>query len=86
MVLVIMALAVLVEFHRARSCAEGRDRCSDLAVDGVGGSVGSREEVVWELVVDRAHWAGTAVEGKGSVGYSEYPCFFTLSVGAELML
>lgn len=33
--LVMMALAALVETHRARSCAEGRDPCSDLAVGGV---------------------------------------------------
>ena len=32
---VMMALAALVENHRARSCAEGRDRCSDLAEVGV---------------------------------------------------
>ena len=76
MVLVMMALAALVETHRARSCAEGRDRCSDLAVDGVDVLVEYREEAVWELVVDRARWAGTAVERKDIVGCFENPYFF----------
>ena len=76
MVLVMMALAALVETHRARSCAEGRDHCSDLAVDGVDVPVEYREEAVWELVADRARWVGTAVEEKDIVGYFEIPLFF----------
>ena len=46
MVLAMMALAALVETHRARSCAGGRDPCSDLAVGGVDVLVEYREEVV----------------------------------------
>ena len=71
-----MALAALVENHRARSCAEGRDRCSDLAVGGVDVPVEYREEGVWELVVDRARWAVTADEQKDIVGCFEDPFFF----------
>lgn len=62
MVLGIATLGALVEAHRARSGAEGRDRCSDLAVDVVRGLVGYREEVGWELVEDRVRSTGTAVE------------------------
>ena len=75
MVLAMMALAALVETHRARSCAGGRDPCSDLAVGGVDVLVEYREEVVQELVVDRARWVGTAVERKDTVGCFENPFF-----------
>ena len=46
MVLAMTALAALVETHRARSCAEGRDPCLGLAVGGVDVLVEYREEVV----------------------------------------
>lgn len=39
------ALVALVEIHRARSGAEGRGRCSDLAADAVRVLVGYMEEV-----------------------------------------
>ena len=57
-----MALAALVEYHRARFCAEGRDRCLDLAVGGGQVLVECREEVEWEPVVDRVRWTGIVVE------------------------
>ena len=83
MVLVSGALMSLVEYHRARSCAEGMGRCSNLAAGGVQVLVECREEAVWELVVDRAHSAGIAVERKGFVCWFEDP-FFVVRVGASL--
>ena len=83
MVLVMMALAALVEAHRARSCAEGRDRCSGLAVDGVDVPVEYREEAVWELVEDRARWAVTAVEQKDIVRCFENPFLFSTICGGR---
>lgn len=68
MVLVTVALAALVEHHRARFCAEGRGRCLDLAVGGVQVLEEYREEVGWELVVDRVRWTGIMVERKGFEG------------------
>lgn len=62
MVLVTKAVAALVVIHRARSCVEGRDHCSSSAADGVWVSGEYREEGVWELVVDRARWAGREAE------------------------
>ena len=53
MLLVTAASVALVEIHRAHFCAEGRDRCLDLAVGGVQVLVEYREEAVWEPVVDR---------------------------------
>ena len=83
MALVTRVLAALVETHRAHSCAEGRGRCSRLAGGGVQVLVEYREEEVWELVVDRAHWAGTAVERKDFVDWFGDP-FFTATVEADL--
>ncbi len=76
------ALAPLVEIHRARSCAEGMGRCSNLAAGGVQVLVECREEAGWELVVDRAHLAETWVERKGFVGWFEDP-FFGCNGGGE---
>lgn len=56
------ALASLVEIHRARSYAEGRGRCSDLAAGGVQVLVEYKEEAVWELVVDRVRSTERGVE------------------------
>ena len=62
MVLGTAALLALVEIHRARSGAEGRDHCSDLAADVVRVLVGYTGEVEWELVEDRARSTGIKVE------------------------
>lgn len=83
MALVTRVLAALVEIHRAHSCAEGRGRCSRLAGSGVHVLLEYKEEAVWELVVDRAHSAGIAVERKGFVGWFGNP-FFTARVGVDL--
>ena len=81
--LVTGASASLVEIHRARSCAEGMGRCSNLVAGGVQELVECREEAGWELVVDRAHLVETAVERKGSVSWFEDP-FFGCNGGWEL--
>ena len=62
MVLVMMASEAPVEIHRARSCAEEKDRCSDLAVGGVQALVECTLGEGWELVVDRVHLIEIAVE------------------------
>lgn len=80
---VAVASAVLVEYHRARFCAEGRGRCLDLAVGGVQVLVEYREEVGWELVVDRARWTEIVVERKGFEGCCGNPSWGE-AVGAGL--